>query len=120
MLGTDHNCQEIPTKKHRTKDPEKHANCLPVRNISASDLMLVSRQTRRKEVTNYRQESISVKCHISDSTAVNTGDREKSEKRMFVSSCGEKQRTFIEIWVLKTNYFGRRVGVIKDKKKPLL
>ena len=64
------------------KGTKKHSNCSSVRNISVSDLMIISRRRRRNEVTNYRQESISVECHIPESIAVNTGDREKSEKRM--------------------------------------
>ena len=91
------------------KGPEKHANRSPVKNISVYGLMIISRRRRRKEVTNYRQESIPAECHIPESTAVNTGDREKSEKRIFsiVHVTKNLQSCVIELIALKcTAVFG--------------
>ena len=57
VLGVESNCQEIPTKKHGTEGPEKHANYSPVRKVGVSGLMIISRRRR------HLQELISVECH---------------------------------------------------------
>ena len=63
MLGTESNCQEIPTKKHGTKGPGKHVNCSPVRKIGVSGLMIISRRRRRLKKPTTDKELISVECH---------------------------------------------------------
>ena len=73
MLGVDSQLSGETNKEVRHKRPEKHSNCSLVRNISVSSLMIISRRRRRKEVINYRQELISVKCHNPEFTVVNTG-----------------------------------------------
>ena len=64
------------------KAPKNTLICSPVRNISVSGLMLISRRRRCQRKPVIDKESISVECHNPESTAVNTGDREKSEKRL--------------------------------------
>ena len=67
-----------PRKKMQgTKGPEKHANCSPVRKIGVSGLMIISRRRRLLA----RSRSLRSTA-IPKSSAVNTGDREKSEKRL--------------------------------------
>ena len=60
-----------------TKGPEKHANCSPVRKIGVSGLMIISRRRRLLA----RSRSLRSTA-IPKSSAVNIGDREKSEKRL--------------------------------------
>ena len=77
VLGVESRCQEIPRKKHSTKGPEKHAIYSPVRKHGVSGLMIISRSRRLLA----RSRSLR-SATIPKSSAVNTGDREKSEKRM--------------------------------------
>ena len=73
-----------------TKGPEKHANYSPVRKLGVSGLMIISRRRRLLA----RSRSLRSTA-IPKSSAVNTGDREKSEKSMSgCRACGEKQGTY--------------------------
>ena len=87
VQGAESSYQEKPRKKQGTKGPEKHANCSPVRNIGVSGLMIISR--RRRLLARSRSLRSAV---IPKSSAVNTGDREKSDKEYVVSCMWRETR----------------------------
>ena len=82
-----------PRKKMQgTKGPEKHANCSPVRKIGVSGLRIISRRRRLLA----RSRSLRSTA-IPKSSAVNTGDREKSERSMYCVVHVERNKEPMEL-----------------------
>ena len=92
MLGAESNCQENQQRSKAQKAPKKHSKCSPVRKFGVSGLMIISRRRRRltNPITDMSRSLWS--AVIPKSTAVNTGDREKSEKRLYSVVYVERKR----------------------------
>ena len=80
--GKGTNCQENQERSKAQKVQKKTLIRSPVRNISVSGLRIISRRRRRLKnpITDMSRSLWS--AVIPKYTAVNTGDREKSEKRL--------------------------------------